>query len=97
MIHTLKLTDLEKKVMINIAESEYINASTLDDLIGYPTWSFVATHETKQLAGALGSLVKKGLAVCSSDPQNAQGRGDDDTCWLTKDGVEALKQFYCYR
>jgi hypothetical protein len=87
-----ELTELEKKVMINIAESEYINVKSLDELVNYPTWSFVATDETKQLAGALGSLVKKGLVKCSLD----NGK-DDETCWLTMEGVEKLKSFYCYR
>lgn len=93
----MNLTELEKKVMINIAESEYADVSVLDDLIDFPVWSFSATNETKQLAGALGSLAKKGLVGCSSDPDNAQTRGDDDTCWLTKIGVENLKSFYCLK
>jgi hypothetical protein len=91
----LQLTELEKKVMINIAESEYIDVETLDGLVDYPTWSFVATDETKELAGALGSLVKKGLVVCGSDVGDKGKKLE--TCWLTKDGVEHLKNFYCYR
>ena len=96
-IDTYRLTDLEKQVMINIAESEYINVSSLDELVNYPTWSFSATNSTKQLAGALGSLVKKGYASCSSDPENSTKRGNDDTCCLTELGVRHLKTFYCYK
>jgi hypothetical protein len=91
-----ELTDLEKAVMINIAESEYIDVASLDELVDYPTWSFVATNETKILAGALGSLVKKGLVICSKDNGSDNGK-DKETCWLTANGVEQLKRFYCYR
>ncbi len=88
----IQLTELEKKVMINIAESEYINVLTLDELVDYPTWSFVATDQKKELTGSLGSLVKKGLVEC--DPTAKSG---DETCWLTQSGVNTLKTFYCYR
>jgi hypothetical protein len=86
------ITELEQKVMINIAESEYIDVQSLDELVDYPTWSFVATDSSNQLKGALGSLVKKGLVVCASD-----GNKDDETCHLTASGVDALKSFYCYK
>jgi len=80
--------ELEKKVMINIAESEYIDVRTLDELVNYPTWSFVATNSTKQLSGALGSLVKKGLVICVSDTVNKK---EEEQCWLTQSGVDHLK------
>lgn len=79
------ITKLEMQVLRNIASSEYISAKTLDQLVNHSTWSFVATNSEKALTGALGSCVKKGLA-------GADGSGQGPTCWLTKKGVEYLKQ-----
>ena len=83
----LKVTDLEAQVLKNIAHSEYIDSVTPEELIGYPTWSFVATNQTKQLTGALGSCIKKGL-VGGDTPETKSG---NETCYLTTEGVEYLK------
>ncbi|MCK9415577.1 hypothetical protein M0Q97_02830 [Candidatus Dojkabacteria bacterium] len=72
------VTDLERKVIKNILNSEYMDA-TGEQLINWAVWSFSVTNETKQLAGALGSLVKKGL--CSCDVSEG-----DETCALTCEG-----------
>ena len=72
------VTDLERKVIENIINSEYMDA-TGEQLINWAVWSFSVTNETKQLAGALGSLVKKGL--CSCDVSEG-----DETCALTREG-----------
>lgn len=77
------VTDLERQVVNNIIKSEYMDA-TGDDMVNFPVWSFSATNSTKQLSGALGSLVKKGLVICDGD-------GGEETCSLTVDGVAWAK------
>lgn len=77
----MNVTELEKQVLINIKNSEYQDGSSL---INSWVWSFSVTNETKQLAGALGSCVKKGLAQCCD-------HDDDETCTLTQEGVDYLK------
>lgn len=77
------VTDLEKQVIINIINSEYMNAEG-ELMINWGIWSFSVTNETKILAGALGSLVKKGLYFS----QDCEG---DPTCGLTKDGYHWAK------
>ena len=72
------VTDLERKVIENILNSEYMDA-TGEQLINWAVWSFSVTNETKQLAGALGSLVKKGLCSC------VVYKGVE-TCALTREG-----------
>lgn len=72
------VTELEKQVILNIINSEYMNADD-DDMIDFPVWSFTATNFEKSLAGALGSLVKKELCFC-------QLEGKDETCGLTREG-----------
>jgi len=82
----MNVTDLEREVLINIKNSEYQDGSPLDNSW---VWSFSVTNETKQLAGALGSCVKKGLAECYVD-KNDKNK-DDETCTLTTEGVKYLK------
>lgn len=86
-----ELTELEKQVLINIAESEYIDVQSIEKLLNYPTWSFVATNQQKQLTGALSSCVQKGLVGCDNTVKG------DETVWLTQLGVDELQKFYCYR
>lgn len=78
------ITDLEKKVIENIINSEYMDASG-EDMVNWSVWSFSVTNETKKLAGALGSLVKKGLCVCDSSEE-------DETCALTAKGYAWAKK-----
>jgi len=77
------VTDLERQVIENIINSEYMDTQG-EDMVDWPVWSFSATDETKQLAGALGSLVKKGLCVCDV----SEG---DETCALTIEGFAWAK------
>ena len=77
------VTDLERQVIQNILDSEYMGA-TGDQIIDWAVWSFSVTNETKQLAGALGSLVRKGLVSCDV----SEG---DETCALTTDGFAWAK------
>ena len=53
-------------------------------MVNWAVWSFSVTDETKQLAGALGSLVKKGLCSCDI----SEG---DETCALTTEGYAWAK------
>lgn len=78
----MNVTELEKQVLINIKNSEYQDGEYLVD---FWVWSFTATNETKKLAGALGSCVKKGLVNCYKE------KGQDESCCLTEQGVEYLK------
>lgn len=75
----MKLTELEKDVIIAIAKNEY------SDNPGDPVWTFIIEDNTdlhsKQISGVVSSLTKKGL-VDSND------EGKDSTVWLTKNGVE---------
>lgn len=77
------VTDLEKQVIENIINSEYMDAEG-EQMIDWAVWSFSATNETRQLAGALGSLVKKEL--CGVDDTEK-----DPSCWLTADGYAWAK------
>lgn len=72
------VTVLERKVIENILNSEYMDASG-EQLINWAVWSFSVTNGTKQLAGALGSLVKKGFCFCDVSD-------GDETCALTREG-----------
>ncbi len=80
----VQVTELELEVLRNICKSEYHSAATLLDAIDFPVWSFTVTDERKELAGALGSLVKKGLVVCEKES------GEDETCCITRKGFEVL-------
>jgi len=77
------VTDLERQVIQNIIDSEYMDA-TGEQMVNWAVWSFSVTNETKQLAGALGSLVKKGLCSCDI----SEG---DETCALTNEGFAWAK------
>ena len=79
----MNITDLEKQVIQNILDSEYMDA-TDEQIINWAVWSFSVTNETKQLAGALGSFVKKGLVSCDE----CEG---DETCALTIEGFSWAK------
>lgn len=77
------ITDLERKVIRNIINSEYMDVDG-ERMINWSVWSFSVTNETKQLAGALGSLVKKGFCVCGVSDH-------DEICSLTKEGYTWAK------
>lgn len=74
------VTDLERRVIQNIIKSEYMDAIG-EQMIDWAVWSFSATNSTKELAGALGSLVKKGLCFA-----NGHSKHEGETCGLTKEG-----------
>lgn len=73
------ITTLEKNVIKNIINSEYMDAKD-EMMINWGVWSWSATNEDKQLAGALGSLVKKGY--CFVENLNSE----DSSCGLTEKG-----------
>ena len=77
----MKLTELEKDVIIAITENEY------SDSPGDPVWSWSVADNCKiihkdQVSGVVSSLVKKGLAECYEE-------GKDSTVKLTDTGVKA--------
>ena len=77
------VTDLERKVIENILNSEYMDV-TGEQMVNWAVWSFSVTNKNKQLAGALGSLVKKGL--CSCDISEGY-----EICALTTEGYAWAK------
>jgi len=79
----MEITPLEIQVLKNIIKSEYMDVDS-KKMINWAVWSFSATNEQKSLAGALGSLVKKGLCGC-------QDNNGESTCWLTEKGYELAK------
>lgn len=79
----MTLTTLETKVLTNILNSEFHDSESLEDRVNRWVWSFSATDEDRALAGALGSLVKKGLA-------DVDGHDEDSSCCITNAGFEAL-------
>lgn len=82
------VTDLEKQIIQNIINSEYMDAEG-EQMINWSVWSFSVTNEQKDLAGALGSLSKKGLVACEG---SWEGTGSDDhTCCLTEQGFNWAK------
>lgn len=83
-------TELELKVLDNIVNSDYQSFRLDNPLIANsPVWSFSVTNETKELAGALGSCVKKGWAASSTD---AGDKEEKACCWLTEAGRTVLLQ-----
>ena len=80
----MKLTEMEKDVIIAICENEF------SDSPGDPVWSWAVHDKCKitkqnQICGVISSLIKKGLAV--SDEWDG-GMYKDQTVELTKKGVE---------
>ena len=80
----MNLTELEKDVIVAIAESEY--ADSPKDWI----WSWAIDYETKitrtgQISGVVSSLVKKGLAKCFGERKDSMIR-------LTDTGVKAYDE-----
>ena len=73
------LSELEQQVVKNIISSEYMDADG-EQMIGWSVWSFSVTNGKKNLAGAIGSLVKKGIVCCDS------WGTDEEVCSLTADG-----------
>jgi predicted transcriptional regulator len=77
----VKLTELEKDVIVAITENEY------SDVPGNPVWSWSVADNCKithkdQVSGVVSSLVKKGLVECYDD------RGKDSTVHLTDAGIK---------
>ena len=77
------VTPLERQVIENIIDSEFMDAVD-EQMINWGVWSFSATNERKDLAGALGSLVKKGLCFTVDDEV-------DHACGLTEEGYAWAK------
>lgn len=77
------ITKLEKEIINNIINSEYMDAID-KQIINWGVWSFSVTNEQKKLAGALGSLVKKGL--CFSEKHDKE-----PICGLTEKGYNWAK------
>lgn len=79
-----KVTDLECQVLKNVCTSDYGDGYTPQERVKVQIWGWSATDSRKDLVGALGSCVKKGL--CGSNGE----KGNDATVWLTKLGADYL-------
>jgi hypothetical protein len=82
------ITELELEVLQNfLVDNEYMSGVSGEDLetaVNYPTWSWKATDEKKQLTGALSSLTQKEIVyVDNSIPKDA-------TVHLTRFGYDTL-------
>jgi hypothetical protein len=67
---TTNLTELEIAVLLNFEDSDYMDGDTYDEMVGQKVWSWSVTEEDKKMAGALGSLCKKGFCIstkCDDD------------------------------
>lgn len=93
----LKLTDLEKEVMLIVLTSDYqcfdkslseIDFLQIDKLIGSAVW-YIDQNDTKypmtQIRGAISSCVKKGFIHVVQD-------GNDSTICLYVKGLKALAE-----
>ena len=88
------ITELERHVLQNIVGSEYQDCDPADYayMIDHNVYSFSVTNRysknppypSKECAGALGSLIKKGLAG------NGGIENGDETCHITKMGIRLL-------
>lgn len=83
------LTDLELDAIRAIAENEFQDRDPRDPgVVDHAIWSTLADFAgfgrltRSNVAGAFGSLAKKGLA-------GFQGKGRDAVCWLTAEGHAA--------
>ncbi len=80
------ITELESQVLDNIVKSEYMSVDKEDRrIIDWPVWSFSVTQSRKDLAGAIGSLVKKGLLTCQMED------GSETVC-LTEAGFNFINR-----
>lgn len=88
------LNENEIAVLQGIVRSEYqSDYSGSEDVINHPIWSFSIDYNIvgkdditgKKLSGYVSALKKKGMVGCRKD------KGDDETCWITKEGYDYLK------
>jgi len=79
-----EVTKLELQVLTNIFRSEYQSVNSAEEAIGQPVWTSEATNDKKDLAGALGSCVKKGLAGVQEYSKS------ETNCWITAQGAAVL-------
>ena len=80
----MKLTELEKDVIVAITENEY------SDIPGDHVWSWSVADNCKithkdQVSGVVSSLVKKGLTKCYEE-------GKDSTIHLTDAGIKVYRR-----
>lgn len=80
-----KVTELEQDVLLRVVDNEYMGEIG-EKMIDYPVWTQSVTNEDKSLAGALGSLVKKGYVFSTLWNKN------ETVCGLTKKGYDYLKE-----
>jgi hypothetical protein len=101
MATAINIKEKEKKVLLGIANSDYIDYSKSkpEELIGYPTWMWDCKDNSglsnKSFSGVCSSLHEKGLIV--SDITGDRGMinckiEDTYTITLTALGVEAIRE-----
>jgi len=100
MKNEIKTTDLERKLIIGIAEDLYQPTNgaipeTKEECSGTYIWSAIDSSgiDSKSVAGVMGSLVKKKLAWSEGvgSKPGVHSYGDDDYCGLTEEGFKIYR------
>jgi len=92
----ISITENERIVLRAIVDNEFQDGG---DVIENPVWTFAlySAHKSgisgKALSGTISSLVKKGLVGVDAIDLGELGKTphDDDTVWITAQGVAALE------
>ena len=91
----MNLTELEKKVLQGIVDSDFMNESIENDsIIESSIWSFSGNPGLVGIiySGVCSSLSQKGL-IGTQDNSHEKLREDrENVMWLTKEGVEELRR-----
>lgn len=84
----MNLTDIERKAIQGILDSDFMDGSKGQDAVGKQVWSWSANpfSNKRTFSGAIGSLVKKGF-VKADDYSTAP---DDRCVTLTQAGMDAF-------
>jgi hypothetical protein len=80
-----KLTATERKALMGILASEFMDGAKGADAVGVPVWTWSANpfDSKRTFSGAVASLVKKDFAGSTDE-------GRDSTIWITAAGYAAL-------
>lgn len=80
-----RLTDIERRAIQGILDSDYMDGDTGTDTIDRPVWTWDANpfDSKRTFSGAVSSLVRKGFVVID-------GTGNDATIQITQAGYNAF-------
>jgi len=89
----MSVTDKELAVLREIPHSDYLAGCEHDDVVDMPVWSFSVCPpgmNGRTFSGVCGSLSRKGLVICDSDPSG--GGSHDDTIQMTEAGWKSMME-----